>query len=222
MCAAVRGTVYHGAIDLLRRVHPAPCRHQLAQGPVDSERAHVRKTPAPPSPGTLFGSATEPERANVDWGLALAIYRARSARLPLCSTKPDTRAVGRRTGTGLAQNRCSMGVRSSGAGFGVTEDSGRRIYEDDWALLAVSHLPSAFVDGRWCTGERRRIGSNDRQLVKTEAMWKRWASSPGRNLDGLRVRSVSVCNCGGWYVSGTPRPTRLRMRQGQRQSEGAR
>ena len=68
---------------------------------------------------------------------------------------------------------------------------------------------------------RRRTSphrSDDSQPVKTEAVCKRWASSPGRKLDGLRVRSVGVCNCGGWYVSGSPRSTRLRMRQGQRQS----
>ncbi|KAI0702129.1 hypothetical protein C8Q76DRAFT_802418 [Earliella scabrosa] len=45
-----------------------------------------------------------------------------------------------------------MGICSSRAGFGVTEDRGRRIYEAGLASLAVSHLPSAVLDGRWCAG----------------------------------------------------------------------
>ena len=89
-------------------------------------------------------------------GLAGAIDRARSALLPL-NWAGHSRSAAENDGV-LAPNRCSMGVRSSGAGFGVTEDSGRRIYEDDWASLAVSHLPGAFLDGRWCAGECRRIG----------------------------------------------------------------
>ena len=173
-----------------------------------------------PSPGTLFGPATEPDGAIANSSLTVAINRAPSALLPLNEGGPSRSEVEDGWGLGAECHRCRIGVCSSGAGFGVTEVRGRRTYEDDWTSLVVSHLPSAFVDGRWCAGERRRIG----RTIASRSRRKPCARDGLRvrdervSLDGLRVRSVGVCNCGGWYVSGTPRSTRLRMRQGQRQS----
>ena len=88
---------------------------------------------------------------------------------------------------GMTSYRCSMGICSSRAGFGVRENSGRHIFEDDWASLAVSHLAGAFLDGRWCTGERRRSRqrpcTGDGRRVQDERV----------SLDGLSVCSVGVC-----------------------------
>ena len=141
----------------------------------------------PSSSGTLFGSATESEGAIVDSSPTVATDRAPSALLPFNEGGPSRSEVEDRWGLGAECHRCSMGVCSSGASFGVTEDSGRGIYEDNWASHAVSHLPSPFVDGRWCTGERRRSRqrpcTGDGRRVQDERV----------SLDGLSVCSVGVC-----------------------------
>ena len=84
-----------------------------------------------PSPGTLFGSATEPDGAIANSSLTVATDRARSALLPLNEGGPSRSEVDDGWGLGADCHRCLMGVCSSCAGFGVTEDSGRRMYEDD-------------------------------------------------------------------------------------------
>ena len=103
-----------------------------------------------PSPGTLFGPATEPEGAIVDSSPTVAIDRAPSALLPLNEGGPSCSEVGDGWGLGAECDRCSMGVCSSGAGVGVTEDRGRRIYtKTTWlrSPSAILQVPSSTADG---------------------------------------------------------------------------
>ena len=117
--------------DRLRRVHPAPRRRRLAHGSVDSERTHVRKKQCVHRPGLCSALPQNPRgrsstRVRLSQPIALS---QRSSR----STKAVLRAVRWTTDGVLEWNAIAArwGTCSSRAGLGVTEDRGRRVYEDD-------------------------------------------------------------------------------------------
>ena len=148
------------------RVHPARRRRQRARGPVDS--AHARDTPWL---GILFGLATEPERAIVD-----SVWPSQSIALAQWSFAQwgGARMASWR-GMPSLPDGCMQLLR------GLQHKRGYRTMHIRRRLGFARRQSSSECPRRRRMVRRRTspYRSDDSQPVKTEAVCKRWASSPG-------------------------------------------